>query len=450
MLTVDRNRLSALLKAEIRTFIEKNPRSNALFNRAKASLPGGVPMPWMTQWASPFPLFIDRAHGAHIQDVDGHEYVDFCLGDTGALFGHSPGPIARAVTEQASQGYSCMLPTEDAVWVGEELARRFGLPYWQFAMTATDANRFAIKAARAVTGRTRIAVFNGCYHGSLDETLVSIQNGVMSPLPTNMGLGTDPAETSRIVEFNDVKSLENALAKDDIACLLCEPVLTNIGLVFPEPGFHEAVRDLTRKYGIMLIVDETHTICAGPGGATRELGLEPDMMTIGKPLSGGIPSAAYGLSEEVSQKINDWAGAQDSFVTGIGGTLAGNAFSIHAMRASLEHVMTDEAYASMTGQAERLVSGAQKTIEERGLPWGVARLGARVEYRFHQREPGNASEAALHEDRDLDRLFRLYFLNRGMMLTIFYNVALVSPETTAEDIDHHNAVFREFAEMLAG
>ena len=450
MAAIDRDGLRLLLDAEIRCFNEENPRSKALYERAKSSLPGGVPMPWMTQWASPFPLFIDRAEGARVHDIDGHDYVDFCLGDTGALFGHSPAPIARAVAEQASRGYSYMLPTEDAVWVGEELGRRFGLPYWQFAMTATDANRFAIKAARAVTGRTRIAVFNGCYHGSLDETLVGMRNGVMSPFPTNMGLGVDPAETTRMVEFNDVESLETALAGGDVACLLCEPVLTNIGLVFPEPGFHAAIREQTRKYGTMLIVDETHTICAGPGGATRELALDPDMITLGKPLSGGIPSAVYGMSETVARKIADWSGTLDSFVTGIGGTLAGNAFSMHAMRASLEHVMTDDAYAVMTGRAARLVTGVRDIIAERGLPWSVARLGARVEYRFHRREPRNASEATLHEDGDLDRLFRLYFLNRGVMLTIFYNVDLVSPETTVEDIDRHNAVFREFAVALAG
>lgn len=450
MLTIDRTRLTALLAHEIRTFNEKNPRSKTLFERAKKSLPGGVPMPWMNRWASPYPLFIERAHGACVQDVDGHEYVDLCLGDTGALFGHSPEPVARAIAEQSSQGFSYMLPTEDAVWVGEELGRRFGLPYWQFAMTATDANRFAIKAARAVTGRTRIAVFNGCYHGSLDETLVSIQNGVMSPLASNMGPSVDPAETTRIVEFNDVESLEKVLVGGDIACLLCEPVLTNIGLVFPEAGFHEAARELTRKYGTMLIVDETHTICAGPGGATRELNLDPDMMTIGKPLSCGIPAAVYGMSENVGRKIENWAGAQGSFVTGIGGTLAGNAFSIHAMRASLEHVMTDEAYASMTRQAERLVNGVREIIGERELPWSVARLGARVEFRFYQREPRNASEATLHQDDELDQLFRLYFLNRGMMLTIFYNVALVSPATTAKDIDRYNAVFLEFVQALAG
>lgn len=447
---VKRIKLGNLLETEIRVFEQNNPRSQALFKRAGESLPRGVPMPWMTEWASPFPLFIERAQGAHVQDVDGHEYVDYCLGDTGALFGHSPQPIAEALNDQASRGYSHMLPTEDAVWVGEELSRRFGLPYWQFAITATDANRFAIKIARALTGRSRIAVFNGCYHGSLDETLVGIENGVMRPFPSNIGLGIDPAQTTRIVEFNDLEGLENILAAGDIACLLCEPVLTNIGLVFPQPDFHKAVRSLTRKHGTLLVIDETHTICAGPGGATRELALEPDMITIGKPLSGGIPSAAYGLSEEVGQGLSDWLTAQDSFVTGIGGTLAGNAFSIRAMRASLEQVMTDEAYASMIGKAKRLQSSVQQTIDEFKLPWSVARLGARIEYRFYPGEPDNASEATRYGDRELDRLFRLFFLNRGIMLTIFYNVALVSPETSEQDLDRHSTVFQEFVQLMAG
>ncbi len=445
---IDQTKIIRLLETEIQNFAAANPRSKLLFDRATESLAGGVPMPWMTEWASPFPLFIDCASGAHVRDVDGHDYVDFCLGDTGALFGHSPPAVANAVIEQATRGYSYMLPTEDAVWVGEELQRRFELPYWQFAMTATDANRFAIKVARAVTNRTLIAVFNGCYHGSLDETLVSLQDGGMQPLSTNMGIAVDPAQTTRIVEFNDLKALEVLLAEENIACLLCEPVLTNIGLVFPESGFHKAVRELTKKYGTLLIVDETHTICAGPGGATQELALEPDIITLGKPLSGGIPSAVYGFTEEVGKSISNWAADQDSFVTGVGGTLAGNAFSTRAMRANLEQVMTDQAFQIMTERAQGLVGGVESIIKAFALPWSVARLGARIEYRFYPQQPRNATEATQISNRELERLFRLFFLNRGLMLTIFYNVALISPETTVKDIDRHVEVFREFVELV--
>jgi len=446
---IDRNKLPGLMQVEAKVFEAANPQSRVLFERASKSLPGGVPMPWMREWASPFPLFIDHAQGAHVQDVDGHNYVDFCLGDTGALFGHSPDAIADAVSEQATRGYSYMLPTEDAIRVGELLQQRFNLPYWQFAMTATDANRFAIKIARAVTGRTRIAVFNGCYHGSLDETLVCLNEGKMQTLPTNLGPGVDPEQTTSIVEFNDIEALETVLASQDIACLLCEPVLTNNGLIFPQPGFHEAVRKLTRQYGSLLVIDETHTICAGPGGGSEVFDLDADIVTIGKPLSGGIASAVYGYSEAVGKSIRDWVATQNSFVTGIGGTLAGNALAMHAMRASLENVMTEDNFRVMLETAAYLEQGVKAIIREFDLPWHVARLGARVEYSFHPHIPENASEAAQHSDHELERLFRLFFLNRGLMLTIFYNVALVSPQTTLDDIDRHNAVFREFAGALS-
>ncbi|MEE2980242.1 MAG: transaminase [Pseudomonadota bacterium] len=445
MARVDRDRLATMMASEELRFTADHPKSAALFERTRKSVHRGVPMPWMTQWASPFPIFADSARGARIRDVDGHDYIDFSLGDTGALFGHSAAPIAEAVADQAGRGITHMLPTEDAARVGEALTARFGLPNWQFALSATDANRFAIRLARLVTGRRRILVFNGCYHGSLDETLVSLENGVMRPMATTMGAALDPAETTRMVEFNDVAALEAALAEGDVACVLCEPALTNVGLVFPAPGFHQAVRDLSRKHGAMLVVDETHTICAGPGGGTGYFGLDPDIITLGKPLAGGIAGAVYGFSEAIGERVADWIDEIGSFVTGIGGTLSGNALAMRAMAASLENVMTDEAYAHMTEQATRLADGVSDIIAARDLDWGIGRLGARIEYRFHGREPANATEAQAGDDPDLDRLFRLYFLNRGILLTIFYNVSLVSPETSAADIDRHNDLFAKFA-----
>lgn len=450
MAILERRRFAGLLRAEERDFTTANVKSRALYERAKGSLHRGVPMPWMTEWASPYPLFIEGAKGARVRDVDGHGYIDFCLGDTGALFGHSPPPISRALAARAGDGLTFMLPSEDSIHVAEALAARFGLPHWQFCLSATDANRFAIKIARAVTGRRRVLLFNGCYHGSLDETLASLENGVMRPSATNMGPGIDAGETSRMVEFNDIDAVEAALAEGDVACVLCEPALTNVGLVFPQPGFHQALRAATRDHGSLLIIDETHTICAGPGGGVREFGLEPDLFTLGKPLAGGFPAAVYGYSAEVGTRIDAWLDGLDSFVTGIGGTLSGNALAMAAMRASLDEVMTDAAYDHMTAQAERLRAGVAAIIEARGLPWGVARLGARVEYRFSAGEPANATEARGGADPELDRLFRLFFLNRGIMLTIFYNVALVSPETRPADIDRHNAVFAEFADAVTG
>ena len=345
MTAVDRDRLAELLDAERQRFADNHPKSRALFERTGGSLMGGVPMPWMTRWASPFPVFVESAQDARLHDVDGHDYLDLSLGDTGALFGHSAEPIANAIAEQAARGITFMLPTADAAAVGEALAARFGLPFWQFATTATDANRFALKMARAATGRHMIVAFDGCYHGSLDETLVTVENGVVRASAENMAPAIDPAETTRVVPFNDIDALRAALAPGEVACVLCEPVLTNSGLVFPREGFHDAMRAATREHGALLVIDETHTICAGPGGATRAFGLDPDIVTLGKPLAGGVPAATYGFTAALAETIGDWTAGLASFVTGVTGTLSGNALGMAAMRAALEKVMTEDAYA---------------------------------------------------------------------------------------------------------
>ena len=301
-MTVDRARLHRLLAEERERFRERHPRSRELFERARRSLLDGVPMNWMTRSAGDFPIFVDEASGAHFTDVDGHRYLDLCLGDTGAMTGHAPPATVAAVADRARRGSTFMLPTEDAIWVGEELSRRFGLPFWQMTLTATDANRFAIRLARHVTGRPRILVFNWCYHGSVDETFVTLRDGVAGPRSGNLGPPVDPSLTTRVVEFNDVAALEAALAAGDVACVLAEPVLTNIGIVHPAEGFHAALREATLRTGTLLILDETHTICAGPGGYTREHGLRPDILTLGKPIAGGVPAAVYGLSAEVARE----------------------------------------------------------------------------------------------------------------------------------------------------
>jgi glutamate-1-semialdehyde 2,1-aminomutase len=424
-----------------------------MFQRAKKSLLAGVPMNWMVKWAGPFPVFVANAKGAHITDVDAHQYIDLCLGDTGAMFGHSPKAVTDAVKNHIDNGITTMLPTEDSVWVGEELARRFGLPYWQIVMTATDANRFSIRLAREITGRKKILVFNGCYHGSVDEALIWIRDGKALPGPGNTGPAIDPAMTTRVIEFNDIPALEDALSHEDVACVLCEPAMTNIGIVLPEEGYHEALREITRRHGTLLIFDETHTICTGPGGYTREHRLKPDMMTIGKPIAGGIPAAAYGISEEVAARIQARVAkimktnASDS---GVGGTLSGNALAVAAMRANLEKVMTEEAYEKMITLAERLANGINEVIASRGLPWHVIRLGARVEYDFQPRPLRNGSEGQDVEDYELDRLMHLMALNRGILLTPFHYMMLVSPDTTEKDVDRYNEVFAECVDLLIG
>jgi len=440
---LDRGRLGALLADEERRFHEAHPRSLALFERARRSLLGGVPMHWMVRWAGGFPLFASGAEGAHLTDVDGHRYLDLCLGDTGAMTGHAPAATVEAVRAQAGRGFTFMLPTEDAVWVGEELARRFGLPYWQFAVTATDANRFAIRLAREITGRPRILVFNWCYHGTVDETFAILRDGRVVARDGNVGPPVDPAVTTRVVEFNDLPALEAALAHGDVACVLAEPALTNVGIVHPEPGFHAALRELTRRAGTLLIIDETHTICAGPGGYTRAHGLDPDILTLGKPVAGGVPGAVYGLSEAVADQVLAHSRLDVADTGGIGGTLAANALASAAMRATLEHVLTDASFRRTIPLAERFAVGVEHVIAELSLPWIVKRLGCRVEYWFRPAAPRNGGEAAAAVDPDLERYMHLAALNREILLTPFHNMALLAPAVTEADVDRHTEVFRE-------
>jgi glutamate-1-semialdehyde 2,1-aminomutase len=407
-------------------------------------------MNWMVKWAGAFPVFVQQAAGARFTDVDGHEYVDLCLGDTGAMTGHSPEAAVQAIREQALRGITFMLPTEDAIWVGEELKRRFALPYWQFCLTATDANRFSLRLAREVTQRPRVLVFNYCYHGTVDESFITLKDGVPGPRRGNLGPPVNPAETTRVVEFNDVEALEKALATRDVACVLAEPALTNVGIVHPEPGFHTALRELTRKYGTLLILDETHTICAGPGGYTRAYDLEPDFFVLGKPIASGVPAATYGFTAEVGERMLKRIRREDCDTGGIGGTLAGNALSLAVMRATLERVLTPAAFEHMIPLAERFTLGVEHAIQQAALPWHVTRLGCRAEYLFTDQRPRNGAEAAAAMDFELERFMHLYALNRGILLTPFHNMALMSPATTAEDVDRHTAVFREAVGELAG
>jgi glutamate-1-semialdehyde 2,1-aminomutase len=442
--------LDDLLSRELDRFEREHPRSRELAARAERSLLAGVPMPWMIRWAGGFPVFAAEAHGARFRDVDGLEYVDFCLGDTAAMTGHSPAPTVRAVAEQAARGITLMLPSEDSLWVGEELARRFGLPSWQFALTATDANRFAIRLARELTGRPKILVFNWCYHGTVDETFAALDGASVVSREGNVGPPVALEETTRVVEWNDVDALERELGFGDVACVLAEPALTNIGIVPPEPGFHDALRAATRKTGTLLIIDETHTLCAGPGGYTAAYGLDPDLLTVGKAIAAGIPAAAYGFSREVADRLEALLPRDErADVGGIGGTVAANVLSFAAMRATLGEVLTDEAFVRMIDLGERFEAGVADAIERHGLPWHVTRLGCRVEYLFRPERPRNGSEAAAGGNPKLDRLIHLYALNRGILLTPFHNMALMSPATTEADVDLHSSVFDSAAEELA-
>ena len=442
--------LAELQAREEARFVETHPRSRELAERARSSLFEGVPMHWMRKWPGGFPVFVREAKGARFVDVDGHEYVDFCLGDTGAMTGHAPEPTLEAVTEQSAKGITLMLPSEDVLWVADELTRRFGVSAWQFALTATDANRFVIRLARHLTGRSTILVFNWCYHGTVDETFATLgADGVVRARSGNLGPPVDPAVTTRVVEFNDLDALERELATGDVALVLAEPALTNIGIVHPEPGFHDALRELTRRHGTLLAIDETHTICCGPGGYTHANGLEPDVVTIGKPIAGGIPAAAYGFSEEVAARLSGTIELEDVDVGGIGGTLAANALSLAAMRATLGQVLTEDAFDRMIPLAERWTAGVETAIAESGLPWHVTQLGCRAEYLFGPDRPRNGAEAHAASNYELERYMHLFALNRRILLTPFHNMALMCPATTEADVDLHTEVFREAVSELA-
>ena len=448
--TIDRDRLASLSQAEIERFRGAHPRSAELYERARHSLLDGVPMNWMVEWASPFPLFVDEASGARFRCVDGHEYVDFCLGDTGAMAGHGPAPTIAAVERQMRRGITHMLPTEDAIAAGEELGRRFGLPYWQFTITATDANRFSLRLARQATGRSKIVVHDHCYHGSVDETFATLDpDGQVIVSQGSVGPPVDPELTTRVVPFNDVAALERALADEDVAAVLVEPALTNVGIVLPEPGYHDALRAITSQTGTILIIDETHTICAGPGGMTARDGLEPDMLVIGKTIGGGIPAGTYGMTEAVAERVRATM-PERTDVGGVGGTLAGYALSLAAIRATLGEVLTDEAFGRMIPLAERWETGVNEVIGSRGVPWHVTRLGARAEYHFMPTLPRDGAEQAAHADPALERFLHLFVMNRGVLMTPFHNMALMSPVTTAADVDRHTEVFAEAVDALVG
>src|SRR6266404_6521175 len=438
---IDRSNLNALSRREERKFVDEHPKSAEMYARAKKSLLGGVPMNWMRKWAGAFPVFVAHAKGAHFTDVDGREYVDLCLGDTGAMTGHSPDVVADAIAKRVREGITLMLPTEDSIWVADELKRRFGLPYWQFALTATDANRFAIRIAREITQRSKVLVFNYCYHGTVDESFATIHGGVVGPRRGNIGPPVNPAETTRVIEFNDLSALEDALKHHDVAVVLAEPAMTNVGIILPDEGYWKAARKLTRRYGSLLIADETHTICAGPGGCTREWKLEPDFVVFGKPIGSGIPGATYGASEEVAQRITARIHLEDCDVGGIGGTLAGNALSLVAMRVTLEKVLTAAAFEKMIPLAKRFNDGVALEIRKHGLPWNVIQLGARAEYHFSEKPPRNGGESASAADFELERFLHLYALNRGVLLTPFHNMALMSPATTEPDTAAHTKIF---------
>ncbi|MDY0329199.1 MAG: aspartate aminotransferase family protein [Thiomonas sp.] len=434
--TLPADRVARFHALETARFLAEHPRCAALHAKGQRHFLFGVPLHWMADAPTPVPLYVDRAQGARLFDVDGHEVIDFCLGDTGAMFGHSPAAIARTLAEHGADGATTMLPSTVALDVADLLEQRFGLPMWQFTATASDANRFVLRWARAITQHRHIVVFNGCYHGTVDDVFVDLDaQGATHTRPSLLGQVHDLTAYTRVVEFNDLDALRNALAAGDVACVLTEPVLTNIGMVLPEPGFLEAVRRLTREYGALLVIDETHTLSCGPGGYCRANGLQPDVLILGKPIAGGTPGAAYGFTAEVGARMQAAKAAAAPGHSGIGTTLSAGLLTLRLMRAMLSEVMTEAAYAHMFAVAQQVADGLEGVIASHGLRWTVTRIGARCEVQFAPQRPRNGSEARAAFDHALEPALQLALLNRGVLLTPFHNMLLASPAHTAADVE---------------
>lgn len=446
---ISRARIAAFREREAGIYAAARPQSKALIGQGAAGYLGGVPMHWMRDWPMPFPFIVKKAEGARIKDIDGNKLADFCLGDTGSMFGHSPEPVVEAIKRQSKRGLTYMLPSDDALVVGELLVERFGLPYWQIATTATDANRFALRVARAVTNRPKILVFNGCYHGSVDETFVQLRRGWQVNKAGLAGEFRDLTRGAVVVEFNDIEAVERALAEKDIACVITEPVMTNSCMVLPEPGFHEQLREVTRKYGTLLLIDETHTISTGPGGYTRGYGLEPDLFVLGKPIAGGVPASVWGMTEEVAARWQAYLETKEPGYSGMGTTLSANPLQFAAMRAMLEDVMTEEAYEHMEELADRLQQGLAEAIDDNELGWHVVRVGARVEFICAPGPLANGTEAAAAHAPELEAAIHLGLVNRGCLIAPFHNMMLVSPATKKKHVDRLIEAFDDIVSELA-
>jgi glutamate-1-semialdehyde 2,1-aminomutase len=446
---IDRAHLVQLRAIEDERFLKTHPKSGELFEKAKLSMPGGVPMSWMSKWPGAYPVFVEEAKGASFIDVDGNTYIDFCLGDTGSMTGHSPTATVTAIREQVGRGLSTMLPTQDAAIVSAELAERFKLPLWQFTVSATDANRHAIRYARMITSKQKIIVIDRCYHGSVDETFATLNSkGKTVSREGNIGAPVELDLTTRVVPFNDLPAMKKALANNDAAAILMEPAMTNVGIVLPESGYLLGVQELAKKNGTLLIIDETHTISVGPGGMTADLGLTPDFLTIGKAIGGGFPTGAFGMQQHVADSIKRLVDLEVIDTGGIGGTLAANALSIAAMRATLTKVLTKENFDQMIKLGNRWADGAEETINKYKLPWTVNRLGARAEYMFSETTPKTGRDAADAGDFELEQYIHLRMLNDGFLITPFHNMALISPDTTITDVDTHTAAFAKMCSEL--
>ena len=457
MIKLDSAAVQSMLDREQALFALRHPRSRQSFETGQQHYLYGAPSHWMRRWAGGYPLAVEAAHGTRLRCVDGLDYVDFCLGDTGGMCGHGNAAITEGVAAQLAKGTTMMLPTADAAWVGAELTRRFGLPYWGFTTSASDANRAVIRMSRMVTGREKVLVFNGCYHGSVEEAHVALDaDGRVEMRNGIHPNAVDHVRISRVIEFNDEAALSAALAPGDVACILAEPFMTNYGMIEPKPGYLDALRRITRETGTLLVLDETHTFSSGPGGYTGRHGLQPDFFVVGKAVGGGIPVGLYGISAAVAErmwaavpKVNPTAVRQSAHL-GFGGTLAGSALQVAAVRVVLDQVLTAAAFDRMIELARALAVRARQVIEAHRLPWFVAQVGARLETMYAPEAPQNASDVRKGRDGVLESLLHVYFMNRGVLITPFHSMLLMCPASVEADGDRYITVLGDFCRDLVG
>lgn len=445
---IPQDRLTRVAEREARRFAQSRPKAAAAQAKGAENFLNNVPMHWMADWPMPHLPLVAKATGARLTDIDGYGIDDFCLGDTGSMFGHSPEPVARAIRKQAKRGLTYMLPTEDALEAGRLLTQTFGPFRWQIATTATDANRFSLRVARAVTGRPKVLVFNGCYHGTLDDTMVELTKGKTANRAGLVGQIHDLSLGAVVCEFNDLAAVEKALAKGDVAAILTEPVMTNCCMVLPDPGFLEGLRSLATQHGALLIIDETHTISTGLGGYTRTHGLTPDMFVVGKCVAGGMPTAVWGMTQDVADRFATYNETRAPGHSGMGTTLSANPMQFACLRATLEGVMTPENYAHMEAGAERLAIGLAAAIEKHHAPWHVVRVGARVEFICAPGPLKNGSAAHKAHQPQVEAAVHTALLNRGCLIAPFHNMMLVSPATKTRQIDRLIAAFDEILTEL--
>jgi len=433
-------------------FHAAHPKSLALLERARGSMPNGVPMQWFFSSYSHPAMFVAEGRGSRFTDVDGHEYADFNIADMSMFCGYAPEPIVRAVSERVAGGSQFLLPDETAIWVAEELARRWRLPKWQFTLSASQANVEVIRVARVSTGRNTTLLFDGKYHGHFDQALVELRDGEL--VPEELGLPADVTRQTRVIPWNDPDALARALEPRDVAVVLAEPAMTNNhGLILPQSGYHERLREITRATGTLLAFDETHTLVCGPGGLVDRWGLEPDIVSLGKSIAGGIPIGAYGMTEEVAEVFERGDHPDDREeepTVATGGTLFANALTMAAAKAALGQVLTDEAYEHTAALGSRLADGLGAAVRTAGLPWSTHRLFARSGTTFAPSLPRNANEARATEDRLLTNLVRVYLANRGVWEAIPGAGPTVPVPATEEDVDRYVTAFGELLAELTG